>query len=483
LFRPVSLLSFAAGAALGGPTPLAQHLINSLLHLACVALVYELGRRLTRHAGAALFAAAWFGLAPVLVETHVWISGRFDLMCTCLGLTALWLWQEALEAKGRASAAALQLSAACVYLGGMLAKEPLLCALPALLAWPHATRRSLGARVMTILPLCAAALVYLVWRGLVLRTTSNGDESIAWPLAAAQLPLLLLDGALNLVAPMAIFPRLLSEDYSAAGPLVRALAALLVLAFAAVLWHVRKRAPLAVFSALWFACTLAPVALISVRFWMGFGRYLYLPAALVLPTVAVALLQARERLPGNLRSPSALRYAALAYLALLALRSHAAVYAFASERALFEATIAEAPERAYGYGMLGTIESAAGRPRDAAPLLARAMTLAPDERRWASRYASALLWSGDVQGALRVAEHSMRRFERAPEFHLLAAYALLERDQRAAAAQVLECLLRDPQYSQAREALSFLRTGHRRSAQFRSEFDALLREPRYASLQ
>ena len=38
--------------------------------------------------------------------------------------------------------------------------------------------------------------------------------------------------------------------------------------------------PLLLWSALWFACTLAPTALVTTRLWPGFGRFLYLPASL-----------------------------------------------------------------------------------------------------------------------------------------------------------------------------------------------------------
>jgi len=480
LFRPTAVLSFVPGYTIAGSAPAIHHLTNTCLHLACVLLVYMLGWKLTQRRAVALVAAAWFGLAPVLVETHVWISGRFDLVSTCLGLLGLWCWRSGRESERRP--AAWHAGAMAAFLLGLLAKEPLLFTLPACVAWPEAKPLGLRARLMAALPLFASALVYLCWRGLVLagppRALLLGDLL----LAAAHFPMLLLDAALNLLVPLQIFPRSLHEDYAALGAPWLAAALLLTAAAAVTIVRIRRAQPLLAFCALWFACALAPVALVSVRLWPGFGRYLYLPAALALPGVAWALVTGFEHIRGSLRWPRLPSYVGVSYLALLALRSHVAVYAYASDATLFEAAIEQAPERSLGYGFWGLSEAARGDHARALPLLIRALERAPDERRWASNYASSLLFTGDASGALRIAEQYIERLPSAPEFHLLAAYALLARDRHAAAVHVLECLLQDPQHSQGREALSFLRTRHPDARQFREHFEGLLRDPRYAGL-
>jgi hypothetical protein len=373
-------------------------------------------------------------------------------------------------------------SGAVAFLGGLLAKEPLLFALPALIAWPAPQPLGLRARLLGAWPLCVSGALYLAWRALA-TDSSSALPSVDLPLAAAHVPVLLLDGALHLALPLRVFPRALHEDYAALGPSMLA-GALLVVGIAAVaLVRARRTHPLALFSALFFACTLAPVALVTVRLWPGFGRYLYLPASLALPGAALALHRCSEQLRPQLRFRRLPEVAAVAYLLALTLRSYVATYAYASDETLFSAVIAEAPERSHGYGFWGMSEAAAGRHARAVPLLRAAVERSPDERRWAAQYGSELLFSGDAPGALQIAERYIARLRSAPEFHLLAAYALLGRDHHAAAVHVLECLLEDPKHAQGRDALTFLRSQHPQAEDFRAQFRALFRESRYASLQ
>lgn len=481
LFRPVALVSFALVTEVAGPDPLYQHLVNTLLHLACVCWVYVLGRKLTRNDGTSLFAAAWLGFTPVLLETHVWISGRFDLLSTCFGLGGLYCWRRARESQRGFRCTLWSCCAAVVFELGLLSKEPLLFTLPALLAWPEPEPMTWRARLRTSIPLICAGASYIGVRLAALSAAPAALSPGELGRAVAHFPVLLLDAASQLVLPRQVFARALNEDYAALGSAGAVCAALIVVGLGALLVRARQNAPALVFGVLWFACALAPVALTTTRLWPGFGRYVYLPATLCLPVLSDVALRASMRSQRVREYKRAIAGALLAYLVVLALRSHAGVYAFATDATLFRAIIAESPARSHGYGFLALSDTTTD-PSLRLELLRAALERAPDERRWAARYGSTLLFQGDERAALEVAERSIRRFELAPEFHLLAAYASLDSDQRAAARHVLECLLQDKKHKEGREALLFLRTRHPDAADFRKQFAQLFHEPRYAAL-
>lgn len=480
LFRPLTLCSFLVGYAIGGDAPPVHHAMNTLLHVACVLLVYLLARRLVPDdARVALASAACFGITPVLTEAHVWISGRFDLLSTCLGLGALLAWRRSYDAG--AHGVALRGTAALAWLLGLLSKEPLLFALPAVVLWPEPAP-GLRARLRAAAPLIGASVLYLVWRSLALAHASLAGTSAAdaW-LAAAHLPALLFDGALHVLVPFEIYPRALNEDYAALGRTGLLVCALALLGACGTLWRVRRSQPRLLWSVLWFACTLAPTALITTHLWPGFGRFLYLPASLgLIGPVELAFAAAGRAQP---RMQRIARLALLAYLGLLCVRSFLAVYDWKNDETLFASIIRVAPQRSHGYGFLGMTFLEQRRYAEAASMLGKAVAIAPNEERWPSRLGQALLFSGRRDEALALAERWIARSAHPAEYHLLAAYSLLDRDPERAAMHVLECLRKDPQQAQCRDALGFLWSQHPQAARYRESFRALLGQQRYAALR
>lgn len=106
-FRPLVMLTFVAEFSLAETSSSLSHAINIAVHLANVALLYLLIRRVLdrlpsfaalhpvnekRRSTAALVAttgALFYGLHPALVEAAAWVAGRFDLMTTFFMLLAL----------------------------------------------------------------------------------------------------------------------------------------------------------------------------------------------------------------------------------------------------------------------------------------------------------------------------------------------------------------------------------------------------------
>jgi hypothetical protein len=473
LYRPITLLSFAIDHALGGGSLVAYHLTNLALHLACVTLVFLLARELLPEAQRkyAALAAAWFGVSPHLVEAHVWISGRFDELSTCFGLAAIWVWQRGLRAAAASSQRRASFAAAGVlHLLGLLNKEMLVFALPALAFWPgFAAGTAPRERVRALLPFVIGLGAYLTLRAHALHGGGAG-VSAGEPLAAlSRWPLLFCDAFANLLFPVRVYSRLLKEDYDAAGGAV-ALAAALVSALVLVpAWRLRKRVPIFAWTLFWLATTLAPVTVLATRSWPGFGRFLYLPGSLfyvgVAQLCAVAFQTASERLRPLLR----LGLGAL--LALMALRTFVYASDFASDDALFGSIIAEAPDRSHGYAFLGMTYLERHEPEAAARLLRKATAIAPFERRYTQQLGQALLYSGQRQEALALALAAKQHLHPSPEFDLLAAYAVLD-DPARAVGYVLACLDQDPAHGECRAAVTFLITKHAQAPAFRSELDA-----------
>jgi tetratricopeptide (TPR) repeat protein len=99
MYRPVVSLAYLLEYRLWGRTPLGFHLVNLLLHAACVMLVFRwLLRRLEDAFDApvvpALLGALVFALHPSRVESVAWISGCTDLWMMLFILLGLECWDR-----------------------------------------------------------------------------------------------------------------------------------------------------------------------------------------------------------------------------------------------------------------------------------------------------------------------------------------------------------------------------------------------------
>ncbi len=480
LYRPMVLLSLVTDYTLGGGALAIFHATNLALHLACIAVVYVLARELLapEQRRYAPLAAAWFGVTPHLAEAHVWISGRFDELSTLFGLVAIVLWRRSLRATTRRTRLLEQCACGVVFLLGLLSKEPLAFALPALAFWParvedHGpSEHTLGppplaARLLTLAPFVGAVLAYVALRVHVLHGAGAGVSAATLVASLARFPLLVCDAAWNLVLPNHVYSRLLKEDYDALGPAVMVLAAAACVLVATLAYRARKRAPVFAWSLLWLGSTLAPIAVIATRSWPGFGRFLYLPATFFFIGLAelVALLIATQP-----RVTRMVHVALVCHVLVLAVRLHLYTGDFANDDVFFGSIIAEAPDRSHGYAFLGMTYLERHRYADAAVLLEKAQALAPFERRYVQTLGQALLFSGQRSEALSLANESIAHLGNAPEMELLAAYAMLD-DPPHVALRVLACLDQAPNNKECSDALAFLTTRHAQAPAFRSAFE------------
>lgn len=92
LYRPVTMLSFAADYAVAGQDPRWYHGVNVLLNAIVVLLVFLLVSRLSGNRSLAFIAAALFAVLPCHVEAVALVVGRADLLAVLFGLSAWFLY-------------------------------------------------------------------------------------------------------------------------------------------------------------------------------------------------------------------------------------------------------------------------------------------------------------------------------------------------------------------------------------------------------
>jgi tetratricopeptide (TPR) repeat protein len=486
-YRPVTLVTFLWDSSLSGRAPFSYHLTNLLAHLLCVLLVLRLAEELLapERRKYAPLAALWFGLSPIPAEAHVWINGRSDVFCCLFGVATLLAWRRAIASSPGRHRVAWHLAAAALFLAGLLSKEVLLPALVAVLAWPGAQGEpGWRTRLKNATGMFVAAGVYLALRVHALHGMRTYESGLQVGRAALQLGALWLDGFVSAVVPQRTHLRMMRDEYARLGDgWLLALAALAVV-LGVVLVLQRKRWPLGTWGALWFATTLAPVAVISTMVWPGFGRYLYVPMVGLSIALADAVGRLLEWRPALAR---VVRLAGVLYFALLAFQLVVVVRSYESPDTLYGAVIVADPSAAHGPGWLGMSRAADGEYEQAIPFLAAAVERDPAHAAYSTQLADALLRTGRPEPALEVATQGLARAveepgQRVGELHMVAINVLHARDPRAAAVHMLDCLRADPGHVACGDALRNALTRHPLRDRYRVAVREILRAPAYAGV-
>ncbi len=494
-YRPVTMTTFVVDAALSGTTPFAYHLTNWLAHLGCVTLLYVLGLALLQRPASAAFAAGFVGLHPLLAEAHVWINGRSDVFAGLFGLTgalALLRWL-------RGGAVVFAVLACAAMTLGMLSKEVLLTALPALvlLAWHEGgSRRALH----TLVPLGVAVAAALGLRTAALaglKASEGGGHVVD---ALLIVPWLLSDGLGRLLVPTNPTVRVLSEEYAGLGVGHVALGAAVLAGCAVAAWRLASRAPVVGVGLLWAAGALAPAALVASSGWWGFGRYLYVPAlgvGLVLAALGGLAVEAR---PGRGRLVGLV---AAAWLGLSGLVLAGVTQDWRDTRSLAMSVVEGNPDVSLGWlgmasfhaeegqpelalrfaqeavarsgedgkasGVLGGALLELGRPADAIPYLEGAIRGQSYRLELAYDLGVAYLDAGRSGDALRVAARGQGQFPARADFFHLEALVLARHDAVASLDATLRALAREPAHSAASALPAAILGSHPQSGAYRAE--------------
>jgi hypothetical protein len=103
-YRPLWAISFMIDLSLWGPNPLALHVTNLVLHLACCVLVWCLAATVPgANSRTATLALAFFVLAPVHAEPVAWISARGHILAVVFLLGSLILLRRFEQSGNRPS--------------------------------------------------------------------------------------------------------------------------------------------------------------------------------------------------------------------------------------------------------------------------------------------------------------------------------------------------------------------------------------------
>ena len=297
LYRPLTVLSYAANYAAGGLDPWGYHFVNVLVHALNAVLVWLVIRELFGEGTFAFWSGLLFALHPIRTEAVAYVVGRAESLAALWFLAAWWLY---LRERRWLAAGAFALA--------MLSKESAFAFLAVLPLSDWVRRRGFGREtVWRYAPVAAAAVAVMGLRYAVLggfaplyvNPTSN-------PLAAAGTAerLMTATAVLARYLWLLVFPVPLSADYSfnqiqvVKGPgdgwfIAGALA---LVALAAGMTRAWRKAPAWFFYGAFFIATfgltsnfLRPIGTIMAE------RLLYLPSLGFTCAVAYAVARARQR--------------------------------------------------------------------------------------------------------------------------------------------------------------------------------------------
>ncbi len=371
-YHPLAWLSLAADASLAGPTrpPIdwahpstlasRMHETSADLHAANVAVLFLLLAVATGADAAAAVAAAVFAAHPVHVESVAWVAERKDVLCGLFYLLAM----GAHTAYARATTPGWRWAAygATLVLGGAaLLSKPMAVSLPfALLLWNvWPLRRAIRPRraVLEQLPLGALSAAFC-WVTVAVQSAGGAVQSLAnMPLAARaqNVPAAYARYLLKLAWPTGLT---VFYPYHNAPPPAGVIGSVVLLAVVtAVAVRVGRRLPYVTVGWLWFLVTLGPVIGIVQVGWQSIAdRYAYLP--MIGPAVAVVwgvrqLSRRRPAVGGGI---------AVAVAVVFARMSLVQLGYWTSTRALFERSLAVAPDNAVAHTQLGYLEKSEGHP-------------------------------------------------------------------------------------------------------------------------
>jgi hypothetical protein len=273
---PLTVLTYVVDHALFGFRPWWFHLVNVILHLANVALVVVLANRLRMSRWAAVLAATWFAIHPLVVEPVCWVTGRKDLLATGLSLAAILLAMTATSARRWTGLVAIDLLA-------MLSK-PTVAVLPAAL-WLVAPRSQRN----TVWAACLAALnLALCVLGVVIVRTQQplGSTPIS-EVAHGTVGALALAGR-NLLWPLGLAPSYSQWDDDPSPVAIGVTLVGLVL-LGVWAWRRTPRASAERFGLCLAACAYLPVSGVAGHNRWFADSYLYLPLVGLTITAAAAL--------------------------------------------------------------------------------------------------------------------------------------------------------------------------------------------------
>jgi len=445
-YRPLFMVSLAAVYAINGADSFWFHLAVLVAHLVVCLLLWSLAVRWLDSPVAAAIAVLFFACHPVTAEAYLWSSALPEPLAAAGLLAAVLILDRHRSVRldgGRSWIAPT--AAGLAFLAGLLSKEVVLLALPALSIFLVVIRR---VRVGYLAPMWTAAAVFLFLRSLALGgLQATGADPIQRIDALRIYPVVVLDGLRAMITMTPVGIRHLSWEYASLGWGRSLAAAAVCIALIVVAVLLRRTAPLVVTAGLTTGLMLAPIALVAtVPGWGGFGRYLYLPLAIT--TLALAQLAMVTQQWFVERKPTfrwAVPVVVAAVLTIEQVGLRHALWVYRNQENLARTAIEIFPQGPDGWEWLGNVYLDRENLPAALECYRAATERAPDLFRPRQNYAAALLYTGQPAEALEQLEILNARHPPTTAGATVAVTALVELGRWGEAARwLLGALDRDP---------------------------------------
>lgn len=404
---PLTWISFLVDVELHGLSPRGTHATNVALHALASALLFLALWRMTGRPVPSAFVGAIFAAHPLHVESVAWAIERKDVLSGALFAATLLAWAGYAARPG----VVRWLGVALLFALGLAAK-PMLVTLPCVLllldAWPLGRLGSAAAvhrAVVEKLPLFAlsgAASLVTVRAQAGAGALDAVEIALPWRLANA----LASHGAYlkKTFVPLdlaVIYPHRGDE---VAMPAVAAGAAVVALVSLAAAFQWRRRPWIGV-GWLWYLGMLVPViGLLQVGSQAFADRYLYLPLAGVLITVAWTGAQWARRNAAARVAVCVL--AAIAVLACAGLTRRQLAH-WESDVGLYTRALAVTERNARAHNGLGLARMAEGRDAEARAEFEAALAIDPQLAEARVNLGVALLRLGEAEAAIPELRHGL----------------------------------------------------------------------------
>lgn len=291
-YRPIQIVLYTLGYAIGGLSPTPYHAINLLFHTLASLMVFAVCLELGFAGPLALLGGALFAAHPIHTEAVAWIAATPEVTCGFLYFAALWAFLRS----GSGAHRPLWILSAALFFVALLSKE-MAITLPAvalmLTLRPHAKPISWTRRIVLMVPYGVATVAYFALRIRALGFVATS----AIPQTASYLDWITLGiRALGQYVWLAVVPypivayRMIQLHF--VDRMIPTLACLvLIVALGALAWKDRSRIPEA---GVWFAAFF--LMLTPVFYFKGISssfvsdRYLYIPSLAPI-VIALAWLQ------------------------------------------------------------------------------------------------------------------------------------------------------------------------------------------------
>jgi tetratricopeptide (TPR) repeat protein len=431
-WHPLTWLSHMADVSLYELDPWGHHLTSLLLHAATAGMVVLFFGACGASRTAAGFAAVFFAVHPLRLESVAWVAERKDVLSGFFALATLLAWIRARRNRSRAAYFAALL---CFTLG--LLSKPMVVSVPVVLVlldlWPlrrisfqegprSAAWRREAIEIAPFAVLAAAVCVVTV-------LAQGSTESII-PVGELPMGMRISNACTSIFAYLAktlwpgklavYYPHPLRELATPVG--ASALAGVLAVSAAAALsW---KRAPWFAVGWAWYLVMLLPVlGLLQVGRQGMADRYTYLPTLGVLLAATFSVQRFADARPSTpLRL--GLAAAALAICAALAVTTRLGIPRWADGELLLRHALAVTGENTVASNGLGAIAGMRKQYDEALKCFRAAVDADPYNGSARENLAGLCLSLGHVEDALREASEGAARDPSNPRFHLIRGGAL-----------------------------------------------------------